>query len=346
MIILSFEEYVTKLFEMVGKEKKDSELEIQNPSSDVLKLYDRYKEGIHEDFRADSDGVLKKFRNIPHQNSFATVFGSSAEFWFITADLRKYLLKNIIEFYDGNGSSYNTEVNSIICPQLAKQFGIDSALYYVLDYYDREGNKSDILVTPDFKIVPNEEMISGHLFVTRSIGYYEEELDVNNILIGLDDNLRLRKISPECIDTIKKDFLKQTLFRKLINDSDQNNYNWGIIRDFKKARLAPVYDYEYCFFNHKLYRTERTVGKDKKTDIVSFIQEYHEDWFIEWIENSINRFDFEKACRDATQETGVIINEEIKKRYKDFFCSKIDELNRAIEPFKRKSLNECEDYQK
>lgn len=325
--MLALKEYISKLFHLTGKADCIMD-EINYPSENTIKMYEEYKSGQMKELKVKENGELVRFEEIPHLTSSKQAIGSTAELWFARSDLKLYLLKSNTMIYDGNGSSFYTETNCILVPHIAKQFGLESAKYYLISCF----NEEDVyMVTPDFKPTLSTELISGTTLVSEtSDGHSAGSFDIRQMLNRIDKNLSLRKFEENEIEQVKRDFLKQCFFSKFCYGQDERNDNWGILLDEGHIKIAPLYDYEYCFGNRRVSKIERYVG-DNKTDLSSFIIEFKdEEWFQEWVEKSFNNLDMNKAFEDAYQDTNVEISENTRAYYQKLINAKIEEVRTAI----------------
>ena len=166
-------------------------------------------------------------------------------------------------------------------------------------------------------------------------------------MIRIETFLQNKNIKKEYIENIKKDFLKQTFFFKLIDNKDQNNRNWGIIFGKDKVELAPLYDFEFCFGNKIKNNIERYIG-DKKTDILSFIQSCKNmDWFINWIKQSIDDLNMEIVYKNVELGLNQKLGNSTKEDYTSKLLNKINEVKHAMRIIKEQqyvsedNLEEC-----
>lgn len=105
----------------------------------------------------------------------------------------------------------------------------------------------------------------------------------------------LRKFPKEQIEEVKKNFIKQSLFNKIVNRTDETNRNFGLIVSKGNVCLAPGYDYDHSFDTVKKQTVNRTVGNNDSS-IEGFVEYYSKyDWFKNWIPKVISNIDIEQA---------------------------------------------------
>ncbi len=141
---------------------------------------------------------------------------------------------------------YVSLYNNILLPQIAKQFQNKSAKYYIVAGNKFNRNMKQIL-TVDFK-KKNEELVHGEEILEESDGNINE-LNIQSIMKHINKYLNEKGFKSQDIDTIKKEFIKQSLFNRFVKQTDENNHNWGILlneKEKKRARIAPIYDLDCC----------------------------------------------------------------------------------------------------
>lgn len=67
-----------------------------------------------------------------------------------------------------------------------------------------------------------------------------------------------RNFSKDQIENVKRDFIKQSLFNKLVNRTDETNRNFGLIVSKGNVCLAPGFDYDHSFATTKIPPVKRT----------------------------------------------------------------------------------------
>ena len=108
---------------------------------------------------------------------------------------------------------YVSLYNNILLPQIAKQFQNKSAKYYIVAEDKSNRNMKQIL-TVDFK-EKNEELIHGEELLEESDGNINE-LNIQSIMKHISKYLIKNGFKSQDIDTIKKEFIKQSLFNRFV----------------------------------------------------------------------------------------------------------------------------------
>ena len=223
--------------------------------------------------------------------------------------------------------------NNILLPQIAKQFQNKSAKYYIVAGNKSNRNMKQIL-TEDFK-KKNEELIHGEEILEESEGNINE-LNIQSIMKHINEYLIKNGFKSQDIETIKKEFIKQSLFNRFVKQSDENNHNWGILLNEKEkiARIAPIYDLDCCCESGTLRKKVRTTSDGSKYDFVAFFRDFgNQKWFNEYVKEVIEDFDINKAIQEAKTETGIEIPTETKEHYKNFFGERFYEFKGAYQKF-------------
>lgn len=223
--------------------------------------------------------------------------------------------------------------NNILLPQIAKQFQNESAIYYIVEG-NKLSNNMRHLLTIDFKN-ENENLIHGEDILEQAGGDINE-LNIKNIIASIEKYLMNSGIKNQDISTIKREFIKQSLYNKFVKQSDENNHNWGILinDESNRARIAPIYDLDCCCDVGTLGRHYRTTQDGSKCSISSFIKDFGEyKWFNTYIKEILEDFDLNKAIKDAKNTTKIDIPESIQNHYKNFFGEKYYELKNSYEEY-------------
>lgn len=298
-------------------------------------------------FQVDEKGNLlldtkKCYKSERNVESYATCIG-----WIMLDSGRMALIKNFFgDIYRNRLSveDYNlSKYNNILIPEIARQLQNNSAQYY---FIKKEESNNTYLLTMNFLDMDSEEkLIEGNDILLDSIkdeieGKTEEEsediqvdavaeLEISKILEKLEIYLINNNCCQEDIDTVKRDFIKQSILNKFIKQSDENNGNWGIIRNRdNRYRIAPIYDVD-CSCGINKMRKKQRICSNKQTDIESLITQYKDlPWMKKYIEEVINNFDIQKAFTNSKQNTNIEIEENIKDRYISFFDERIEELKK------------------
>ena len=228
---------------------------------------------------------------------------------------------------------YKSIYNNILLPQVAKQFQLASAIYYLAKKDTKKktkGYEQQYIVTKDFKD-KDEEIIHGEEILEEN-GADINELNINqlihNIMIYLEKNGYVNSNQEQ----IRREFIKQSFFNRFVKQVDENNHNWAILVDKfdKTARIAPVYDLDCCCEIGKRSKHMRKTDDGSFISLEDFVNEYKgENWFSEYLKRVTEHINLEKAFEDAKKQTNFEIPEEYKNKYRDFFGIRKRELQDA-----------------
>lgn len=244
------------------------------------------------------------------------------------------------------------EKNEFIMPQLAKQLGIETAIFYKTTESDRVESKDDISIDSivnilrEYKLVddtkfhltknfikPGETYISAKEFIKEKNN--SNIIEMKDILEATERYVRekykqkgfSKKEAEDTYKAIRIGIIKQSLFNKLVNNSDESNSTWGLIEDTSgHLRLSPMFKYKACAGCHSGNSKVRVVDKNKNY-IDDFLIVYStEEWFKEWLDNAVINLDFDKASDEMTRKTGVILTQSEKDYYRSTIFDKIHSI--------------------
>lgn len=195
----------------------------------VIKNYDIYNKNI----KLATSLILNYQNKIVRDGSVGVSTEQFGAFWFFTPH-GKVLFKT--------GEKRDREIrllNEIICYRLAKNMGIDCAVY-IPAQMDNEQKTSGVasfnFLRKGEKIVPASKLID-----TNPVYSSMEEL--YNALEIFDEQIKFD------YDQIMDGLYKMSIFDLLTFQCDRHFGNVSFIVDEKnKAKLSPLYDNEYAFF--------------------------------------------------------------------------------------------------
>ncbi len=161
-----------------------------------------------------------------------------------------------------------------------------------------------------------EELFSGDSIVQKPKGLFKSKKlsSMEYTVQEIEKWCSLRKFPKEQIEEVKRDFIKQSLFNKLVNRTDETNGNFGLIASKGNVRLAPGFDYDHSFSTKKIPVVRRTVnGND--SSIEGFVQCYSKyEWFRNWIPEVISNIDVEQAIEgEDLPDIAYIYRNEIQE---------------------------------
>lgn len=246
--------------------------------------------------------------------------------WIMLQDSKMALLKNFFGDIVRNMSTkdYKTaKYNNILIPELARQFQNEATEYY---FTKRAKSKTsiDFLMSLDFRNKERgEELIQGDDILENV-----KEMSIENILTQLEEYLITQGTFSEDIEKVKTKFIKQSIFNKFVKQVDENNGNWGIIRDkFNRFDLTPIYDVDCaCDIKYMAPKKIRTVGEGK-TDLKSLIEEFkHLPWMKCYLEEVLSNYNLETAFESSKTNTKVTIPNDVRINYIAFFNERFLEL--------------------
>ena len=181
------------------------------------------------DYLTDEKNILKQDRegNVILSNNYIEKehvgTGINVIKWILVGNL-PILIKGL--------DSNNKPITTFISEEIAKQSGMDVAIYYpaILD------NKK-VIITPSF-LKEGEDIIIG-----KKISYINMDISENPDLIR--KYLTEQGASKAEIDNIITKYKCNMLYNIFINSRDGHNGNWGVIRTpDNKFRYAPIFDLE------------------------------------------------------------------------------------------------------
>lgn len=351
---LTFEEYIQKLSDILEKEitidtiKED--ISNNTDSSKIekakqkIEAYKRYCNLTEESAFDEKDINLSKEIYFS-QNRNAV--GSFADFWFVLYDLKSYLLKEIVPerfIKNSNGSKYNKIIsNSIVIPEVIEALGLESAKYYITDYWDDTADNlytNLYLVTPDF-LQEGEELYSIKDIVGLGV---TDVIDLEN---KIRNYYRYKPFSNDQKEALIKQFIKAVVINKIIDNTDENNENMSIIVNSEKktVKLAPLYDYDFCCENQSYKDSKRTInGKSNLSDFINYYKKY--PWFEQWLKEKVLTLNIDEILSkyDKKVPNKPTITDESKRFYKSFFAQKKRIIKECLNP-EIKITNKILDYE-
>lgn len=255
--------------------------------------------------------------------------------WILLADKSTMaLLKNPYGDIrrDITREEYNLSLyNNILVPQIATQLENRGAQYYLTKIKKgKTVDKRTYILTLDFKH-KNETLIHGE----EILDDMEEglaELNIDKLIDITCKYFEKNNCSKHDIEIFRQDFIKQSFFNRFIKHEDEHNKNWAILMNEKnnRVRLAPSYDIDCSCELNKKGKISRKTNDGSLVSLQSFLEQYKdEEWFKKYIGDVIEKFDLEKAFKDAEKETFTRIPDECKNSYRNFFGHRFFELKQA-----------------
>lgn len=319
---------------MFFKDRKEYENYLRK--NEVEEYMDEYISGQENYFNWTEDGYIKLEKNKFLKSNKDVSQYTNCIGWSLLSDGKTMVLikRPFGDIYRDLTleNYYKSMYNNILLPQVAKQFQVSSAIYYLAKKDSKKAReyKQTYIVTKDFKD-KDEELIHGEEILEEN-GANVNELNINqlinNIMIYLEQSGCVNSIREQ----IRKEFIKQSFFNRFVKQADENNHNWGLLVDEfdKTARMAPVYDLDCCCEMGKRGTHTRKTDDGGIVSLDSFMNQYKDEvWFREYVEKLMERLDIERAFFDAKEETNFDIPEEYKEKYRDYFSIRKRELQEA-----------------
>lgn len=270
---------------------------------------------------------------------------STANSWIIMNGTYNCLIKNL--FSDIHPENINPELiqiskyNNVLLPFLAaEKFGIESVCYYLVKLPKIDGteiNPGDTyLMTFDEKR-RGEEVIEGVDILTdekQLTEFFSERLS------SVRNFLKLRKVPEHTIKKVEDELIRQEIFKKFVEYTDNHNRNWSIAVDGKNVRPFPTYDYDLCcgvnyldsILGKKIETKIESCDDNGETDLESFIMQYRNlPWMQTYLREILANLDIEEIFEESYRITGISIPEEAKTYYREYFKTRYQELNDAYQ---------------
>lgn len=243
------------------------------------------------------------------------------------------------------------EKNEFFLPQLAKQLGIETAIFYkTTESENREFKKvsidSIVDILREYKLVDDTRYHLTKNFIKQGEKYIVAKtfvkskkdnnmIEMKQILEATEKYIKehykekgfSKKEAEDTYKNIRTGIIKQSLFNKLVDNSDESNSSWGLIEDEEgKLRLSPMFNFKNCAGCIATDKKVRVVDKNKNY-IDDFLIVYsEEDWFKEWIDNAVINLDFDKANDEMIRKTGVILTKGEKDYYRQTIFDKMHSI--------------------
>ena len=262
--------------------------------------------------------------------------------------VKSYVSDKCPEYFKGVDAEM-TMANNFILPEIAKQFQLESAEYYNVVFEDGDELQSDdnfkkmgrlneqkikpgkkYLLSPSF-VKTDEELVHFADILENS-----RELTASKIIAQTESYLKRRKIPETDIEAIRQEFIKQCIFNRFIDFSDEHNLNSGIVftenNQERRARLTPCYDLDFSagVYNTAnggfLPRTFFRTSDDGGNDLLSILQQFKGDFEKIYLNEIIPKINIEEAIKKGEEYGNFKLSEIANKRYQRFFKTQIKDL--------------------
>lgn len=244
--------------------------------------------------------------------------------------------------------------NIFILSEVAKQFQLKTANYYNTIFRDSKELESEensirvkgkkdrriksgqrYILTPSFR-GENEELLHYADMLSDS-----KELRAKVMLDEIKEYLRIRHIPEEDIEQVEREFIKQTIFNKFIEYSDEHNSNGGVLitnePQNRRARLAPSYDLDFATGIYNVTTGSRTpmfffrTANNGRDDMIGMLEQFKGEFVGRYLQETIGNFDLETAIEQGERNGNFRISDKARRKYTRFFSAQIRELTEHYE---------------
>lgn len=215
--------------------------------------------------------------------------------------------------------------NNLIVPYIGSEiFGIDTVKYFFAKFAKGKQKiptnpKIEYLITLDEK-ANGEEVWEGFNILTKDTVIFSKRLN------EIKKFLELRQIPSHRVQEILDEFVRQEIFKKSVNYTDNHNANWSLGIDGKKVRLFPAYDFDFCSGIRNTKRIE-TLCDNGLMNLNSLIKQYMDlPWMKEYLAEVIRNYDMNVVFEKVREKTLLDIPSNIKEYFKNTYSKKKKEI--------------------
>ena len=260
--------------------------------------------------------------------------------------IKSYISDKCPQYYDDTEKEMAV-ANNFILPEIAKQFQLEAADYYNVIFENcKELESEDNYSSSNYykkKILPGKR----YMLTPSFIDYDEElihfadivepyELKATKMLSKIEEYLTRRNILETDIKAIKRNFIRQCIFNKYIDYTDEHNLNGGIIlsqnKNIRRARLAPSYDLD---FSGELYNLTnggvqptaffRTTDQGE-FDLLPMLEQFKGELKKEDLRDIISSISLDNAISIGQEYGNFKLTDNTRKKYNRFFKRQQKEL--------------------
>ena len=245
---------------------------------------EEYPYGQENYFNWTDDGYIKLEKNKFLKSNKDVSQYTNCMGWCLLSDGKTMVLikRPFGDIYrDLSIENYHKSIyNNIVLPQLAKQFQVSSAIYYLAKKDSKrktKGYEQTYIITKDFKD-KGEELIHGEEILAEN-GADINELNINQLIDNIMKYLERNGYTNANREQIRREFVKQSFFNRFVKQVDENNHNWALLIDEfdKTARMAPVYDLDCCCEIGKRGRHMRKTDDGSMVTLDGFMKQYKDE---------------------------------------------------------------------
>lgn len=215
--------------------------------------------------------------------------------------------------------------NNLIVPYIGSEiFGIDTVKYFFAKFAKGKQKiptnpQIEYLITLDEK-ANGEEVWEGFNILTKDTVIFSKRLN------EIKKFLELRQIPSHRVQEILDEFVRQEIFKKSVNYTDNHNANWSLGIDGKKVRLFPAYDFDFCSGIRNTKRIE-TLCDNGLMNLNSLIKQYMDlPWMKEYLAEVIRNYDMNVVFEKVREKTLLDIPSNIKEYFENTYSKKKKEI--------------------
>ena len=301
---------------------------------DLEQFCNTYENSDHGDksitYRRDEDGYIILEPGDYLATSINETQGSRMGKWYLLSNGTRAFIKNIY--------SPREAYAEIIAEEIAKQMGIPYARYDLI----KIGNIPKI-ASINF-LGTGEELIHGSDILTvPSIKDITIICPIIRRVLG-EKKYKYLNLTAEDINRIVEDFLKITIFDKIVSNWDRNPGNWGIIiSPDKKVRLAPEFDNNQALNRSKFdSRKDMSIGESHNLEeLLDYCLEVFSsrDELFSFLNHCLSNVNPQKAFESIFKQKGIRIPESDKREIGDCilygYGTSINVIKRWLEKYKK-----------
>ncbi len=222
--------------------------------------------------------------------------GSRAGRWYLLSNRTRVFIKNLCSMREG--------YSELVAQEIAKQMDIPAANYDLVQM-------GGLLKIASINVLEKgEELLHG-----SDILQVLSVKDIDSICRCIRTKIRrdYPNVSENEIQKIKEDFLKITIFDKIIGNWDRNPGNWGLIisPDNGQVRLSPEFDDNRALDLHKFdYDKDMHLNGDHN---IQTLLEYclknfsNQEEFLLFVQNCVQNVNIRAACKNIQNEKNISI---------------------------------------
>ncbi|MBQ2917601.1 MAG: hypothetical protein IJE59_05550 [Clostridia bacterium] len=218
-----------------------------------------------------------------------------------TREGKWYLLSNRTRVFIKNVCSIREAYSELVSEEIAKQMGIPGGSYDLIDM-------GGLLKIASINILETgEELIHG-FDILNDPKVKNIDLICSSLCRKLKNNYP--NMSAEDIQKIKEDFLKITIFDKIIGNWDRNPGNWGlIVSPDGKVRLCPEFDNNRAL-SLKGFDFDKDMNVDGKHNIETLLEYCLNNFsnsteFLSFVERCVKNVNVKDAATNILNKKGI-----------------------------------------